>query len=39
MHEVLLKLRNYERGLSKNLKKVWNLVPFNGQDYEKQKRP
>ena len=44
MQEVLLKTRYFERGLSKNLKKV-NFIcsfepsPFNGQDYKKQKRP
>ena len=41
MQEIFLKIRYYERGLLKSLKKVyffWNPVPFNRQDYEKQKR-
>ena len=42
MQEVLLKIRYFERGLSKTLKKITliflsNLVPFNGQRYQKQK--
>ena len=42
MEEILLKIRYFERGLSKSLKKVnfifpLNPVPFNGQSYQKQK--
>ena len=42
MQEFLLRIRHSERGLSKSLKKVKfiflsNPVPFNGQDYKKQK--
>ena len=42
MKEVLSKIRYFERGLSKSLKKVnfiflSNPVPFNGQNYQKQK--
>ena len=42
MQEILLKVRYFERGLLKNLKKVnfvflSNPVPFNGQSYQKQK--
>ena len=41
MQEILLKIRQYERGLSKSLTEVnflflSNLVPFNGQSYQKQ---
>ena len=39
MQEILLQIRYFERALSKSLKKLTflsNLVPFNGQDYEKQ---
>ena len=44
MHEVLLKIRYFERGSSKSLKKVnfiifLNPIPFNGQNYQKQKGP
>ena len=44
MQEILLKIRYFERGLSKSLKKLTlfllsNPVPFNGQDYEKQEGP
>ena len=44
MQEILLKIRYFERGLSKSLKKVnfiflSNPVPFNGQSYQKQKGP
>ena len=44
MQEIPLKVRYFERGLSKSLKKgnfifLLNPVPFNGQNYEKQKRP
>ena len=44
MQEILLKIRYFERGLSKSLKKLnlfflSNLAPFNEQDYEKQKGP
>ena len=41
MQEIVLKVRYFERGLSKSLKKVnfffFNRVPFNGQNYQKQK--
>ena len=40
--EILLKIRYFEWGLSKSLKKLTSLskaVPFNGQDYQKQKGP
>ena len=44
MQEIILKVRYFERGLSKSLKKVnfiflSNPVPFNGQSYQKQKEP
>ena len=45
MQEIILKVRYFERGLSKSLKKKGtsffplNLVPFNRQNYQKQKRP
>ena len=45
MQEIILKIRYFERGLSKRLKKVnsifsiLNPVPFNGQSYQKQKGP
>ena len=44
MQEILLKIRYFERGLSKTLKKVnfiflSNPVLFNGQNYQKQKGP
>ena len=44
MQEILLKIRYFERGLSKNLKKLTlffplNPFPFNGQSYQKQKGP
>ena len=44
MQEIILKIRYFERGLSKSLKKVnfiffSNPVPFNGQSYLKQKGP
>ena len=44
MQEILLKIRYFERGLSKSLKKVsfifsFEQVPFNGQSYQKQKGP
>ena len=43
MRESILKIRYFERGLSKSLKKVnfflSNPVPFNGQSYQKQKEP
>ena len=44
MQEILLKVRYFERGLSKTVKKV-NFIfllkpaPFNGQSYQKQKGP
>ena len=42
MQEILLKVRYFERGLSKSLKKgnlffFFNPVPFNSQNYQKQK--
>ena len=44
MQETLLKLGYFEQGLSKSLKKLTlflllNPVPFNGQDYKKEKEP
>ena len=45
MQEIILKVRYFERGLSKSLKKKGtsffplNLVPFNRQNYQKQKKP
>ena len=44
MQEILFKIRHFERGLSKSLKKLTlffllNPVPFNGQSYQKQKGP
>ena len=44
MQEILLKVRYFERGLSKVLKKLTlfflsNPVPFNGQSHQKQKGP
>ena len=43
MQEILFTIKYFERGLSKNLEKVnfiffSNPVPFNGQNYQKQKR-
>ena len=43
MQEILLKIRNFERWLSKSLKKfnfifLLNSVPFNGQSHQQQKR-
>ena len=42
MQEILLKVRYFEKGLSKSLKKLTlffllNPAPFNGQSYQKQK--
>ena len=42
MQKNIFKLRYFERGLSKSLKKLTlfflsNPVPFNGQSYQKQK--
>ena len=42
MQEILFKIRYFERGLSKSLKKIIlfflsNPVSFNGQNYQKQK--
>ena len=42
MHEIILKVSYFERGLSKSLKKVAsffvsNPVPFNRHNYQKQK--
>ena len=44
MQEIILKVRYFERGLSKSLKKATffflsNPVPFNRQIYQKQKEP
>ena len=44
MLEIILKERRFERGLSKILKKVTffflsNPVPFNRQNYQKQREP
>ena len=44
MQEIFLKIRYFERGGSKNLKKInliflLNPVPFNGQNYQQQKGP
>ena len=44
MQEIILKVRYFERGLSKSLKKVTsfvlsNPVPFNRQNHQKQKGP
>ena len=44
MQEIFLKISYFERGFQKALKKLplfflWNPVPFNGQDYEKQNGP
>ena len=43
MQEILLKIRSFDRGLSKSLKKVnfifSNPVLFNGPNYQKQKGP
>ena len=42
MQEILFKIKYFQRGLSKSLKKVnlfflSNSVSFNGQNYQKQK--
>ena len=44
MQEIILKVKYFERGLSKSLKKVIsfflsNPVSFNRQNYQKQKGP
>ena len=45
MQEIILKARHFERGLSKSLKKkvtyflLSSPVPFNRQNYQKQKGP
>ena len=43
MHEILLKIRYFESGLSKTFKLylffLSNPVPFNGQNYQQQKGP
>ena len=44
MQEIIIKVRYFQRGLSKSLKKVnfiflLNPVPFNGQIYQKQRGP
>ena len=44
MQKIILKVKYFERGLSKALKKVTlfflsNPVPFNRQNYQKQKVP
>ena len=42
MEEIIFKIRYFVRGLSKSLKKVnfifpFKHLPFNGQNYQKQK--
>ena len=44
MQEIILKVRYFERGLSKSLRKgnfifSSHLVPFNGKNCKKQKKP
>ena len=44
MQEIIFKVRHFERGLSKSFKNVTsfvllNPVPFNIQNYQKQKEP
>ena len=44
MQEIILKVRHFESGLSKRLQKgtlffLLNPVPFNRQNYQKQKGP
>ena len=44
MQEILLKIRHFEKRLSKSLTKftlffLLKPVPFNGQNYQKQKGP
>ena len=46
MQEILFKIRYFQGGLLKSFKMkkltlflLSNPVPFNGQDYERQKRP
>ena len=44
MQEIHLKIRYFKRGLPKSLKNltlffVLNPLPFNGQNYQKQKGP
>ena len=44
MHKIILKVRYFEEGYQKALKKVTsffllNLVPFKRQNYQKQKEP
>ena len=44
MHEIILKVRYFERGLSKALGQVTsfflpNPVPLNRKNYQKQKEP
>ena len=44
MKEIILKIRYFERALSKSLKKVNFIfscepIPFNGESYQKQKGP
>ena len=36
MQEILLKIRYFNRGLSKTLKKLMNPITFNGQSYQKR---
>ena len=36
MQEILLKIRYFNRGLSKTLKKLMNPITFNGQSYQKK---
>ena len=39
MHDILLMVRYFKRGLSKSLKKGNFIFPFNRQNYQKQKGP
>ena len=44
MQDIIFKVRYFKRGLIKTFKKVnfiflSNPVPFNGQNYQKQKEP
>ena len=44
MQDILLKIKHFERGLSESLKKITlfflsNPIPFNRQNYQKQKGP
>ena len=40
MQKIISKLKYFERGLSKSHKKGnFNFIPFNSQNYQKQKGP